>query len=152
MNYSKQRGSGMLAALILILSLTFLGVAATRTSVMELRMARNLEEEMNIFQTAQAAVDSVISDTANLPVSGPLFTPTTVTLSGTPFDTVTGEVLTAQAERTVDCGPPPRIAKGASLRSFSSFSYRISADVDKLATGKGRSYVRQGYLVLGPKC
>lgn len=147
-----QRGTALLFAFIVLVSLTFIAVSSVRTSVMELRIARNVEENMNAFQTAQAAVDFVKSDSANLPFVGPLNTPSTVALTGSTFATDPDETLVATAERTLDCGQPPRMRAGTSLLAFSSFSYRITADLDKTASGRGKSSIRQGVLVLGPKC
>jgi hypothetical protein len=149
----RQRGTALLFSMIILVALTFIGVAAVNTGVMEVRMAGHLEEQMNAFQTAQAVIDYVISDSGNLPATGPLNTPSTVALPDEdPFTVNTGETLTAQAERVIDCGQPPRIRGASSLLAFSSFSYKISADVDKVATGRGQSYQRQGYMILGPKC
>jgi hypothetical protein len=52
----------------------------------------------------------------------------------------------------LDCGLPPRTTRGSSLVVYSSFGYRIASDVDRIATGRGRSSVRLGYVILGPKC
>ncbi len=149
---SAQRGTVLLFSFIILISLTFIAISSVRTSVMELRIARNVEENMNAFQTAQAAVDFVKSNNANLPFVGPLNTPTAVALTGNSFTLATGETLVATAERTIDCGPPPRMRNGSSLLAFSSFSYRINADLDKTANGRGQSEINQGILLLGPKC
>lgn len=149
-----QRGATLVVALILLGALTMIAIASVDAGVMSLRVARNVEEDMSAFQLAQSAIDAAIADPANLPTVGPLEAMTPVSLSGTPFavDTTAGESLNAAAERTLDCGQPPRLANGTSLLAFSSFSYRVHADVDRTTTGRGRASLRQGQMLLGPKC
>ena len=153
-SYNGQHGTALIITLILMASLTLIGMSSVNTGVMSLRIARNVEEQYNAFQLAQSAVDFVTSDSANLPVSGTLNSLQTVTLSGSTFtvDTVAGETLIAQAERVLDCGPPPRFSNGTSLLAYSASSFRVYADVDRTATGRGRASLRQGFLSLGPKC
>lgn len=148
----RQRGAALIVCLIFLIALTLIGINAVATSAMGLRMASNTEEELNAFQTAQSAVDAVISDEDNLPTTGPLETPVSVVLPGAAFYAAAGETITASAARTSECGLPPRLARGSSLRKFSSYGYRVASDVDRIATGRGRSSVRLGYLTLGPKC
>ncbi len=150
----RESGTVLVIALVMLASLTLIAVAGVDSASMGLRISRNVEEQMNAFQTAQAAVDVAISDTNNLPMTGPLNQVTSVTLTGTPFtvDISAGESITADAERTIDCGLPPRIASGTSMLAYSAFSFRVGADIDRLPTGRGASSVRQGYLLLGPKC
>jgi hypothetical protein len=154
----EQRGAGMIVAVILLSGLLLIALAGLRTASTELQMARNYEEEKNAFQTAQAAIDFVSSDTDNLPTVGALNVavvvalPVGTTLSPTPFTHISGDLLTVESERTIDCGLPLRLKGGSSLRTFSTFSYKISSDINKQASGRGRASLRQGYTVLGPKC
>lgn len=148
----KEQGTVLVISLIMLASLSMISLAAVDSAVLGMHIARNTEEKMNAFQVAQSAVDQAISDTANLPMTGALGTQTNVTLSGSPFTTQTGDAISATAERTIDCGLPPRLTNGTSLLAYSSFSFRVAADVDRTANGRSYSSVRQGYLVLGPKC
>ncbi len=150
----RQTGTVLVFSMIILLSLTLIALTAVNTSVTGLRVAFNAEEDMNAFQTAQAAVDAVIADTANLPMAGPLDIPNPVSITGDPFtiDSGAGESLSAHATRTIDCGLPPRTSDSSSLLAFSAFNFRIGSDVDKSATGRGRSSLRLGYILLGPKC
>ena len=150
--YHKQQGTVLVIALVMLASLSMISLAAVDSAVLGMHIARNTEEKMNAFQTAQSAVDLAISHTSNLPMTGALGTQTSVTLTGTPFTSQSGDVVTATAERTIDCGLPPRLGNGTSLLAYSSFSFRVAADIDKTANGRSYSAVRQGYLVLGPKC
>lgn len=162
-----QRGAALVFAFIFLVALGLIGVASVGTSVMELHMASNAEEEMNAFQTAQSAIDFLASNPSVLPSGGPLNTPTDVplpTTSPSVFQLSTGETIRSlgsacaattpcgQATRVVQCAPPPRASGGSSLLSFSAFSYRLSSDVNKTATGKGQAALRQGHILLGPKC
>ncbi|MGR8919700.1 MAG: pilus assembly PilX family protein [Gammaproteobacteria bacterium] len=149
-----QTGVALVISLVMLASLTLIAVAGVDSSSMGLRLARIVEEQANAFQTAQAAVDQVISDTDNLPMTGPLDTAASVTLTGTPFaaDAGAGETISADASRTADCALPPRVGMGTSMLAYSAFSFRVNADVDRVATGRGQSAISQGYLILGPKC
>ena len=145
----------MIVAVILLSGLLLIALAGLRTASTELQMARNYEEQKNAFQTAQAAIDFVSSNKANLPTVGALQAPQTVPLPTSThpsFAQLSGDVLAAEVERTIDCGLPLRLQGGSSLRTFSTFSYKISADINKQASGRGKATLRQGYTVLGPKC
>lgn len=138
----------------MLICLTLIALASARTGVMELRMADNDQQNVDALQTAQAAVDWVISDPTNFTTQGALDTATAVTLPSGLFsvNTTAGESLGASVTRTTDCALPPRTSTASSLVAFSAFSYRIAADVDKTSTGKGKASLREGYTVLGPKC
>ena len=149
---SSQRGVVLIVVLMMLIGITLISMATVNTSVMELRMARNAEYGVNNFQTALSAVDFVISDPANLPKVGPLMQPTPVTLSGSVFAASAGDTVTAAAVRIDECGLPPRMRAANSLMAFSAFDYEITANLDKNASGAGRTGVVQGFLQMGPKC
>ena len=151
-NGSRQKGVALVVVLMMLIGITLISMASLNTSVMELRMARNTESSVNNFQTAISAVDFVISDPANLPTVGPLMTPTSVTLTGSPFAVSTGDTVTASAIRVGECGLPPRMRSANSLMAYSAFDYEITADLDKNISGMGQTGVVQGYLQMGPKC
>lgn len=138
----------------LLVALALIGIASVQTSITQMRIASNSEENGNAFQVAQSALTYIISNPSNLPTTGPLNTATTVSLpaSISSFSVATGETLSGTAMRVADCAPPPRVRAGSSLNTFSAFKYRVESDVDKTATGRGKSSQRLGYLLLGPKC
>ena len=143
--------------MILMISLTLIALSSVQTGIMEVRMAGAVEEQLNASQTAHSGLDFVISDSTNLPTTGALNTPTVVTLTpntlGTDaFYAATGEIVEANAERIIDCGTPPRTRVASSLLAFSSFEYKVAADIDKTVTRRGKSNQRQGWITLGPKC
>ena len=148
----RQRGVTLLVVMVLLIGISLISIASVNTSVMELRMARNVESTINNYQTALAAIDYVIADSSNLPPLGPLNLPTTVTLTGAPFNTSTGDLLAATAMLIEDCAAPPRMVAASSMRAYSAFRFEITADLDKNASGMGQSGIVQGYLQLGPKC
>lgn len=148
----KQRGVTLLVVMLILIGISLISVASVNTSVMELRMARNAESTTNNYQTALATIDYVIADPSNLPTLGPLNQPATVTLTGAPFNTSTGDSLAASAMRIEDCAAPPRMVSATSMLAYSAFRYEITADLDKNASGMGQSGIVQGYLQLGPKC
>lgn len=152
----RQRGVALIVALIILIGVTLISLAGVGQSTMELRMARNLNASVDTFQTAESVIDVIVqnADTA-LPTTGPLLGPSNVTgtlPATTVFATTGGETITANAVRLLDCAPPPRARAGSSITAFSAFAYEIVADVDRNATGNGRTGLAQGYLVLGPKC
>lgn len=155
---SRQHGTALMLAMIILIGITLLSLAGINTSILELRMARNTESVKNTFQVGLATIDYIVGNTDNLPTTGALYDEVPVTLpddpdvAGEPFDLVAGETITATATRTQDCAPPPRARLAFSLASFSAFVYEARAAVDKNATGDGRTEMRQGYILLGPKC
>ena len=167
MKISGQKGSALLFSFILLFALTFIAIASVNTSVMGLRMSSSVEEEMNAFQTAAAAIDLALSFTDDTTI----FVPTgaldvanviinctngndcnpaaSVTLPGTTFNTVGSsgeETITLSITRSADCMPLPRTTTGSSLVIFKGSSYRISADVDKTDNNRGRSHHRNGVM------
>jgi len=147
-----QKGVVLIVVLMMLIGITLISLAAVNTSVMELRMARNAEFNVNNFQIALSAVDFVISDPANLPTLGPLMQTTPVPLTGTVFAVGTGDTVTAAVARAGECGLPPRMRTANSLMAFSAFDYEITADLDKNGSGMGRTGIVQGFVQLGPKC
>ncbi len=147
-----QRGVTLLVVMVMLIAISLISIASVNTSVMELRMARNVESTINNYHTALAAIDYVIADPSNLPTLGPLNLPVTVTLTGAPFNTSTGDSLTATVTRTAECSAPPTLVAATTIRTFSAFTFEITADLDKNASGMGQSGLVQGYLQLGPAC
>ena len=148
----RQRGVALLVALILLIGVTLLSVAAVSTSVMELRMAGNSELAATTYQRTLAAVDYVVADSTNLPATGPLNELNAVALAGDPFQLTGGDSISAFAARTADCAAPPRMRNASSMKAYSAFNFEVSALAEQDASGAGRAGVRQGYVLLGPKC
>ena len=148
----REGGATLLVVLLLLMGITLISVSSVNTSVMELRMARNVESSASTFQTALAAIDFVIADPANLPMVGPLNESVPVTLSGSPFTVGAGDSIKTSAARVAECAAPPRMRNATSLLAYSAFQYDVTVSLDKNATGMGKSGIVQGYLQIGPKC
>jgi len=148
-----QQGFALVVALIVLMGVTVLSLAAVKSSKLSLRMAGAEEGKVNAFQTAQSALDAIISNPGNLPTVGKLNQSNGVTLTGSAFTTTGSDSITASAKRTADCLAPPRSGNNASsLTAFSAFAYEADVEVDKVSSGLGRSDMTQGYIILGPKC
>ena len=172
MKISRQKGSALLFAFIMLFALTFIAIAAVNTCVMGLKMSGSIEEEMNAFQTAAAGIDlalSNIDDSSLFPSSGALDVDNeivnctsnsdtvavtctkaaTLTLPGTTFDVLGSsgeETITIKIARTADCMPLPRDPDGSSIVLFKGSAYRVKADVDKTDHNRGRSHQRNGVM------
>lgn len=162
-NCNSQQGTALLFAFVLLIALTFIAIASVNTGVLGVKMASNVEEEMNAFQTAKAVIDFILDDpSAHLPstgsgtvtalncTNGACTNPSGNPLPGDTFVTNSSDSIVATVDYS-NCGLAPRSA-GTSLAAFSAYSYKISAGVDRTENNRGFSQQRQGYMELGPKC
>ncbi len=69
MNRHGQKGAALAISLLILIVLTLLGIAAMRSSRLELRLSQNAESRVNALQSAQAIADGVTQSDANLSVS-----------------------------------------------------------------------------------
>ena len=70
----RQRGAALATALLILIVLTLLGLAAMRSSRLELKLSQNAESRVNARQSAQAIADGITQVDANLAIgSGPGF-------------------------------------------------------------------------------
>lgn len=148
----RMRGAILVLVMVVLTGATLLALASMDAGILELRMSGTVESAGRNFQLGQAAIDFTLSDSTNLPTSGPLNTPRPVTLSDALFTVTSGDSIKADATRLEDCAIPPRSKNASSLRAFSAFKYEINAAIEKNSTGEGRAEMTQGYLLLGPKC
>lgn len=72
LHHTSQRGVALATALIFLVVITMLGLVAVRSSTTELRLAHNEQIRVEALETAQAVVDSVLDNPANLPVNSNL--------------------------------------------------------------------------------
>jgi len=138
--------------LVILTGATLLALASMDSGVMEMRMAGTVEASTRNFQLGHAVIDFTLSDSANLPSTGPLRQPKTVDLSDPIFAVTTGDTITATASRIEDCGLPPRSKSASSLNAYSAFNYEVDATIEHTTSGQGRAEMSQGYLLLGPRC
>jgi hypothetical protein len=142
----------LVVSLGILMAMTLIALAAVQTSVMELRMASNTEDNAAAFQTAQAMLSYVISDNTHLTGAKNEDFVEVVLPVNTAFEAAAEETMLAEASMPRQCQPPPRIRAGTSLAAYSAFHYEIRGTVDKTESGRGRSKQNLGYIVLGPKC
>lgn len=149
-NRRKQQGVALIVSLLILIGVTVISLASINASVLGLRMAGNQEGIINTFQTAQSAIDFLVSDPSLLPTNGPLNQPTVVSVTGSEFNYAT---VNTYATRIADCLPPPRSsAFPSSVTNYSAFHFDLMADVDKTANGMSQAAMVQGVILLGPKC
>ena len=146
-----QRGTVIILVMLILAGATILAVGSMDSALFELRMAAQESSTQN-SQLNHAAIDYAISDTSVLPSSGALGVYSSITLPDPVFALEAGDTLDLSAARLEDCGPPPRSDIANSLSAFSSFKYEIKSTLTQDASGRGRSEMLQGYLLLGPKC
>ena len=142
----------MIIALIVLSSVSLISLGTLRATRSVLLISGNDQAAVDTFQITQSALDRSSTDLTNLPTSGPLNVPQNVALAGALFQTSGTDQVVANATRTADCVPPPRVRSGSSLVHFSAFHYDVAARVDLREAGLGRSETSQGYIILGPKC
>jgi len=148
----RQRGTVIILVMLILAGATILAVGAMDSAIFELRLAAAQESSTQNSQLNHAAIDYAISDTSVLPSSGALGVYSAITLTDPVFAVDAGDTLDLSAARLEDCGPPPRSDVANSLSAFSSFKYEIKSTLTQDASGRGRSEMLQGYLLLGPKC
>ena len=145
-----QQGVALMVSLLILIGVTVISLAAINASVLGLRMAGNQEGIINTVQTAQSAIDFLVSDPSILPTNGPLNQPTVVNVTGSEFNYATVNTF---ATRISECLPPPRSSTfPSSMAAYSAFHFDLMADIDKTANGMSQSAMVQGVILLGPKC
>lgn len=151
----RQRGVALSITLILLIVFTLLGVFALSTSVLELRMAGNVQQSMDSFQSAEAGVAAVLR-TANSepdPAKNPFNGQKVGDVNATPLAGVTanplaglspGMVVNSRTVLTEVQAPCPRVeAESASAADTVVCDYyRIESTAETAA--QARSRVAQG--------
>jgi hypothetical protein len=158
-----QRGAILIIALIFLVAITLITVSSMRSSKIGLQMAQNEESRIAAVQAAQALADAIVANPASTPVVGTTgFTACTAGQSGcnrndlpvnneTLSNAVAASYLKARVERTGSVfRPPPRIVE-SSIDKFSSASFRVTTEYDRVDEGLGRQQITEGVLVLVPK-
>ena len=157
----KQEGAALFMALMFLIIITMLSLSAMRSSIMELRMAGNEEEQMYAVQRAQAAIDATVTDSSNTPVIGGIDDTTclpdasgctrhTLSLSGATNlqDDIEAGHLDIQVRRIrpLERAAPRTIGTSASVFSYATFEVR--GEYDALDAGRGSARVHEGVMVL----
>jgi hypothetical protein len=158
-----QRGAVLVAALLLLLTITLVALTSMQGSTLELRMAVNEQERMESFQTSQAAIDYILNDPSSFLVKGDVagYTICTTNLSGcnetslsldadvtgSPFDDDQDSVLVTRLDPATM--PPPRGLEMSSDK-FTVANFSIDGTHNATASGGGYSEIVQGYMRLVP--
>jgi hypothetical protein len=155
---STQRGAALVTGLVLLVIITLLTITAMRASTLELRMASNEQERTAAFDSAQSAVEAVLTDPTNFQVTGTVGSTICtenvgcerkiiVLPSGDPFTDDHAVIVTRLAP---DMAPPPRNLE-TSADKFAAAFFSVDGEFDASAAGGGNANVVQGYLVMVPK-
>lgn len=157
-----EQGAALVIALVFLVAITLLGLTSIRSSTMELRMAINEETRITAMEQAQAMIDLVESDEANLPVSsdGANVTvgcyadpataacPTnTMTLNTSDFD---GDVYAEVIRLEPAVAPMPR-GMGMSGDKFDTALFGIVGGYNRSSEGLGAAEIEQGKIKPLPK-
>ena len=143
-----QQGAALLVALSFLVVVTLISLTAMRSSTTELRLATNNEERVSAEQVAQSAVDSAISNPANLIVSGVEGKEITgITLSTNDVDEFADATILVTEGSTAN---PPR-GLGVSADKFQGTIFHVDGTYDNIGGGRGRAFIGQGVVLLSPK-
>ncbi len=90
---TRQQGSALFIAMILLFMISVMGVTAMQSSSLEHRMATNAIESKAVFQSAESVTEEALNSESNLSAAFALgtTTPTTVKLSLDPESPITSE-------------------------------------------------------------
>jgi PilX N-terminal len=173
-----QSGAALVVALLILIVITALSLAAMRSSTMQLQMASNDEHRMDAFQTAQAAIDYVISIRTD-PVSPENYFPViggagyalctacpgsgypcfprlpenqscTVSTVSLPAPPFSDYSQVQVLRLPPDLRPPPRGTE-TSIEKFDAATFQVDSVYDQSAAGRGKAELVQGYIILVPK-
>lgn len=148
-----QGGAALLVAMLILLAVSVLATSGLSSAVIGVQIAQGTQASQESFQLALGAIDYVLADLDNLPMTGALDTPVAVDLTDNPTLTAdAGDSIAATATRVHDCIPPPRSRFAHSADQYSGFAHEVEASVDRNASRRGRIGMTQGHVLIGPKC
>lgn len=148
----RQQGTALIIALVILAAVTLLAITAVSTSVSEIKMAINEQNDMEAFQLAQSAVDAAVDSNNSFLGILTVGDSNTIGFDEAPFIQGTDEYVAVTITRTGNCLTPPRVRGASSLTAYSAFTFRVVGTVDKRATQQGAATVGEGVIQLGPKC
>jgi len=159
----RQNGAILVIALMFLVAITLFTISSMRSSKIGLLMAQNEESRIAAVQAAQALADAIVSNPASTPVVGTVgYTACTAgqyncDRNDLPINNevlesaVASAYLSARVERTGTIfRPPPRVVE-SSIDKFTSASFTVVTEYDRVAEGLGRQQITEGVLVLVPK-
>jgi len=159
----KQSGAILVIALMFLVAITLFTVSSMRSSKIGLQMAQNEESRIAAVQAAQALADAIVANPASTPVVGKTgYTACTAGESNCDrydlpvdndqlYSAVSSSYISARVERIGTVfRPPPRIVE-SSIDKFTSASFKVITEYDRVDEGLGRQQITEGVLVLVPK-
>lgn len=158
-----QRGVALIAAMLFLMVISFIGLSSMRSSTMQQRMAGAEQAKTTAFETAVSAVDATLSNPNNTPVIGnAVFSACTsnVTIVNCTnniqfptgaFQDVNVNDVYAIAQRTSPDEENPPAWVQTSADKFAAAQFRLQTRYEGLSAGQGQSSVVQGLMVLIPK-
>ena len=147
---TSQRGSALVVALLILVTVTVLALSSMSSSLVELRMAHGTQATNDNFQVAAGAIDLTLANPNNLPMTGALNHPQAFALDTSVFPSTLG--ASATVSRTQECLAPPRARLPNSADQYSAFVHEVVAHVDRNETSQGRLGMTQGHILIGPRC
>lgn len=161
-----QRGVALATALVFLVVITLVGLVAMRSSVVELRLARNTQFEIEAAQTAQAVVDAVVANLDNFSVDlqpggiacydsgsdapaacGAAFAANLLDVQNALFQ----DGIYAEVRRLPPAQVPPPAPLLTSMDKFSAAAFAVRGQYNRAAAGLGAADIEQGVLRLVPR-
>lgn len=145
---ANQRGVALAVALVFLLVLTVVGVYAASGSALGLRMARNMQDSFNSFQSAEAIIAAVmtVSRVGTDPFDGSSHADALGSSKSTLLGGLNGgvaSVKTASVTVVLKKAVCPRMEKGSSADLIACDHYRVDGEHE---TDTARTRVSQGVV------
>ena len=140
---SRQRGSALIVAMILLIILTILGLSTMSTSRLELKMATNTQLASTAFQMAESGIESTLDaaalDLQNLPQSQNA-TPYQLT-----FNPATGQQIDTSTAYITDSN----VVAGNSINNSTALHFRLTS-TSTISSGDASAEHVQGFYIVAP--
>jgi len=164
--YSNQAGAILILALVFLALLGMLSSTLMQTSVFELRMARNLQFQLEAFHRAQGVASAIADRSDNFQVDGGVGQVSCKNVNSTPGCTASiavndPNIVSVPAGVNIDyqierLGPlfqkgfPVRLAQDqvSSSVAYDAAVFETRVKVDASSVGQGTSHVALGFAVL----
>jgi hypothetical protein len=141
--HRSERGSTLVIALILLVIVTLFGISAISSSIVNLRISRNVQLSAEAQNAAQRVIDAKISDPATF--SAPASSASSVDATGAAVTyAVTFDKPTCYSLR-----PIPGYSYSISAQAPKNLAWRLQATATDTNTG-ARVQVRQGMQTSAP--
>ena len=140
-----QRGSTLVIALILLVIVTLFGISAISSSIVNLRISRNVQLAAEAQNAAQRVMDSKISNPATF--SSPVAAASTTTVDATGGSTTYSVAF--DQPRCYSLRPVPGYSYAIAAQAPKNLTWRLQATATDTSTG-AKVQVRQGMQTSAP--